>query len=119
MLDRLRHTARLQQRDLFFFDNGDINDGTGLSASAEDHVTYLAPVMRAMQYDALNMGNHELYQRNGHGIWEKKNEKFGEASYLFLFLTEITVVMAPIDHLFRSFQHVCLTHWTHWIHNFD
>ena len=66
-LEHLRHDARGQQRDVFFFDNGDINDGTGLSASAEDHVEYLAPVLRMAGYDALNVGNHELYQRNGYG----------------------------------------------------
>ena len=67
-LEHLRHDARGQQRDVFFFDNGDINDGTGLSASAEDHVEYLAPVLRMAGYDALNVGNHELYQRNGYGL---------------------------------------------------
>ena len=43
----------------------DINDGTGLSAFAGDHVQYLAPILRQVPYDALNAGNHELYQRNG------------------------------------------------------
>jgi len=67
-LELLRDAARAEHRDVFFFDNGDINDGTGLSASAEDHVAFLAPVMRQAGYDALNLGNHELYQRNGHGL---------------------------------------------------
>jgi len=60
VLEHLRHSARSAMRDVFFFDNGDINDGTGLSASAEDHVEYLAPVLRSAKYDALNVGNHEL-----------------------------------------------------------
>ncbi|CAJ1379288.1 unnamed protein product, partial [Effrenium voratum] len=74
LLKLLRDAARAEHRDVFFFDNGDINDGTGLSASAEDHVAFLAPVMRRWVlngqagYDALNLGNHELYQRNGHGL---------------------------------------------------
>ncbi|CAL1139669.1 unnamed protein product [Cladocopium goreaui] len=68
VLEHLRHSARSAMRDVFFFDNGDINDGTGLSASAEDHVEYLAPVLRSAKYDALNVGNHELYQRNGYGM---------------------------------------------------
>jgi len=38
------------------------------SAFADDHVTYLAPLMQRSPYDALNLGNHELYQRNGHGL---------------------------------------------------
>ena len=29
----------------------DINDGTGLSALAPDHVAYLTPVMRTARYD--------------------------------------------------------------------
>eukprot|EP00435_Cladocopium_sp_Y103_P047309 s784_g13.t2 len=68
VLEHLRQSARSAQRDVFFFDNGDINDGTGLSASAEDHVEYLVPVLRSAKYDALNVGNHELYQRNGYGM---------------------------------------------------
>ena len=67
-LDHLRKAADVEKRDVFFFDNGDINDGTGLSATAPDHVEFLAPVMQSARYDALNLGNHELYQRNGHGI---------------------------------------------------
>ncbi|CAE7531907.1 unnamed protein product [Symbiodinium sp. CCMP2456] len=69
-LDHLRKAADVEKRDVFFFDNGDINDGTGLSATAPDHVEFLAPVMQSARYDALNLGNHELYQRNGHGIVE-------------------------------------------------
>lgn len=65
---RLRQAATRQRRDIFFLDNGDINDGTVLSASAADHVAYLAPLMAAAGYDALNLGNHELYQRNGEGL---------------------------------------------------
>ena len=75
-LEHLRHDAQRQQRDVFFFDNGDINDGTGLSASAEDHVEYLAPVLRMAGYDALNVGNHELYQRNGYGLMALKQTHF-------------------------------------------
>ena len=59
VLEHLRHRSRAQRRDVFFFDNGDVNDGTGLSASAADHVEYLAPVLRSAKYDALNVGNHE------------------------------------------------------------
>ena len=68
VLDHLRSIAYAQSRDVFFFDNGDINDGTGLSATAPDHVAFLSPVLQTVRYDALNIGNHELYQRNGHGI---------------------------------------------------
>mmetsp|Transcript_38787 Transcript_38787/g.121189 ORF Transcript_38787/g.121189 Transcript_38787/m.121189 type:complete len:541 (-) Transcript_38787:190-1812(-) len=66
-LERLRSIGRQAKRDIFFFDNGDINDGTGLSASAADHVAYLGPLLQRAPYDALNIGNHELYTRNGGG----------------------------------------------------
>jgi 2',3'-cyclic-nucleotide 2'-phosphodiesterase (5'-nucleotidase family) len=67
MFATLKRVAALQGKDVFLFDNGDINDGTGLSASAPNHVDYLAPLLRTVPYDALNCGNHELYQRgDGH-----------------------------------------------------
>jgi len=63
MVATLRRIAAENGKDLFLFDNGDVNDGTGLSASAPNHVDYLWPLMRTVPYDALNCGNHELYQR--------------------------------------------------------
>ena len=68
LLEKVRSMARSHELDVFFFDNGDINDGTGLSASAPDHVTYLQPILQKVPYDALNLGNHELYQRNAYGL---------------------------------------------------
>ena len=47
LVERLRQLAAKSGRDVFFLDNGDINDGTALSASAYDHVDYLAPLMRS------------------------------------------------------------------------
>jgi 2',3'-cyclic-nucleotide 2'-phosphodiesterase (5'-nucleotidase family) len=67
MVEQLKHIGRASRRDVFFFDNGDINDGTGLSATDQDHVAYLAPLMKSAPYDALNLGNHELYQLDAHG----------------------------------------------------
>jgi 2',3'-cyclic-nucleotide 2'-phosphodiesterase (5'-nucleotidase family) len=67
MVGALRTAAGGAGKDIFVFDNGDINDGTGLSASAGNHVDYLSPLLRTVSYDALNCGNHELYQRgDGH-----------------------------------------------------
>lgn len=45
-------------RDIFFVMNGDFMDGTGLST---DPPTHLTPILRFMPWDALNIGNHELY----------------------------------------------------------
>lgn len=48
-----------KRRDLFFVMNGDFLDGTGLSTVPPQ---YLAPLLRQyMPWDAINVGNHELY----------------------------------------------------------
>jgi 2',3'-cyclic-nucleotide 2'-phosphodiesterase (5'-nucleotidase family) len=44
--------------DLFFFMNGDFMDGTGLSTIPPDKLT---PILQHMPWDAVNLGNHELY----------------------------------------------------------
>jgi 2',3'-cyclic-nucleotide 2'-phosphodiesterase (5'-nucleotidase family) len=46
------------KRDLFFVMNGDSVDGTGLS---EYPPTHLEPLLQHMPWDAMNIGNHELY----------------------------------------------------------
>jgi len=61
MIEHLRASGLKSQQDVFFMDNGDMNDGTALSGLAPNHVTYLAPLFRAAEYDVLNLGNHELY----------------------------------------------------------
>jgi hypothetical protein len=66
-VEAARQAAAAAGQDVFFFDNGDIQDGTGLSATTPDHVDHLAPLLAAAPYDALNCGNHELYQLDGGG----------------------------------------------------
>jgi 2',3'-cyclic-nucleotide 2'-phosphodiesterase (5'-nucleotidase family) len=44
--------------NLLFVMNGDFTDGTGLSAYPPSHLT---PILQKMPWDALNIGNHELY----------------------------------------------------------
>ena len=67
MVGKLREAAAAEGKDVFLFDNGDVNDGTGLSASAGNHVDHLAPLLQRESYDALNCGNHELFARgDGH-----------------------------------------------------
>ena len=46
-------------RDVWFVMNGDFVDGTGLSMNR--NVDALLPILERMQYDAINVGNHELY----------------------------------------------------------
>ena len=71
VVEAARESAAASGQDVFFFDNGDIQDGTGLSAAAPDHVQYLKPLLEVAPYDALNCGNHELYQLDGCGELER------------------------------------------------
>lgn len=57
---RLREHCRSHQMDLWFVVNGDWIDGTGLSLDGD--ISYLTPLLEKMEWDALNVGNHELYR---------------------------------------------------------
>ena len=46
-------------RDLFFVQNGDLNDGTGFSRVPPAE---LVPLLQRLPFDALTTGNHELYK---------------------------------------------------------
>lgn len=55
---RQRDRQQNSKQALFFVMNGDFVDGTGLSAIPPVHLT---PILQRMPWDAVNMGNHELY----------------------------------------------------------
>jgi len=57
--------APLTHRDIFFVNNGDFVDGTGLSQTidGDNNPAYLIPLLEKMPYDAVNVGNHELYSK--------------------------------------------------------
>jgi 2',3'-cyclic-nucleotide 2'-phosphodiesterase (5'-nucleotidase family) len=55
---QLQNQASEKNVDLFFVMNGDFMDGTGLSTIPPDH---LLPLITCMPWDAVNLGNHELY----------------------------------------------------------
>jgi 2',3'-cyclic-nucleotide 2'-phosphodiesterase (5'-nucleotidase family) len=57
----LRESAAQQGKDLFLMDNGDAVDGTGLSGGYP-HGAGVFKQLKKMPYDALNIGNHELYK---------------------------------------------------------
>jgi len=61
LLGHLRTAASARGRDVFFFDNGDVVDGTGLSSATPVAGSAVFPLLGAMPYDAMNLGNHELY----------------------------------------------------------
>jgi len=46
-------------KDFWFVMNGDWIDGTGLSMNGD--ATHLTPLLEKMPWDAVNVGNHELY----------------------------------------------------------
>lgn len=47
-------------KDIWFVMNGDWIDGTGLAVNGD--VSHLVPLIEKMPYDAINVGNHELYE---------------------------------------------------------
>ena len=54
----LKRFCTTHAKDLFFVMNGDFMDGTGLSTVPPIHLT---PLLEHMPWDAINVGNHELY----------------------------------------------------------
>lgn len=48
------------EKDIFFVMNGDFVDGTGLSVPYPP--SHLTPILKFMPWDALTIGNHELYE---------------------------------------------------------
>ena len=59
--ERLKIKSNLEGKDLFFLMNGDFIDGTGFSSYPPNHLT---PILQKMPWDALNIGNHELYRNS-------------------------------------------------------
>jgi 2',3'-cyclic-nucleotide 2'-phosphodiesterase (5'-nucleotidase family) len=55
---QLQNQASEKRVDLFFVMNGDFMDGTGLSTIPPEN---LLPLLTCMPWDAVNLGNHELY----------------------------------------------------------
>ena len=62
LLEHVRERADAEGRDVFFFDNGDVVDGSGLSASTKVDGAAVFPLLAALPFDGLNCGNHELYK---------------------------------------------------------
>ena len=48
--------------DLFVLNTGDLVDGTGMSDATPVAGEFLAPILKRIPYDALTIGNHELYE---------------------------------------------------------
>ena len=56
----LKEHCRQRNMDLWFVNNGDWIDGTGLSMNSD--IQHLTPLLEKMPWDAMNVGNHELYK---------------------------------------------------------
>ena len=61
-MEHVREAADAEKKDVFMFDNGDVVDGTGLSTATKIDGSAVFPLLTALPLDALNCGNHELYQ---------------------------------------------------------
>eukprot|EP00299_Pterocystis_sp_00344_P017321 c8680_g1_i2.p1 GENE.c8680_g1_i2~~c8680_g1_i2.p1 ORF type:complete len:612 (+),score=133.42 c8680_g1_i2:323-2158(+) len=61
LIEHLQSDAAARGTDLFIVDNGDIVDGTGVSDATAVRGVALFPLLKELPYDALNIGNHELY----------------------------------------------------------
>jgi 2',3'-cyclic-nucleotide 2'-phosphodiesterase (5'-nucleotidase family) len=59
--ERLKAYCDLIKKDLFFVVNGDWIDGTGIATNGDP--SFLIPLLEKMPWDAVNIGNHELYKR--------------------------------------------------------
>jgi 2',3'-cyclic-nucleotide 2'-phosphodiesterase (5'-nucleotidase family) len=64
-VEHLKSLAKAQGRDVFFLNNGDHVEGSGLSDASVYtngvHGFDLFPLISMMPFDALNIGNHDLY----------------------------------------------------------
>lgn len=61
-VQRLQEYATVMNENLFFVMNGDFIDGTGLTEFPPIHLTSL--LQEFMPWDAINIGNHELYRNS-------------------------------------------------------
>lgn len=60
----MKDQAKVEGKDVFFFDNGDVVDGTGLSNASPVNGEALFPLLMNIPFDAMSIGNHELYDES-------------------------------------------------------
>ncbi|KAG0009151.1 hypothetical protein BGZ82_004180, partial [Podila clonocystis] len=60
-LSHMREQAVHRRKDLLVVDSGDLHDGNGLSDSTKLNGEVSDPIFAKINYDALAVGNHELY----------------------------------------------------------
>jgi 2',3'-cyclic-nucleotide 2'-phosphodiesterase (5'-nucleotidase family) len=57
----MKEYAATVKKDIFFLDNGDVVDGTGLSNASPVDGEALFPLLMKVPFDAMAIGNHECY----------------------------------------------------------
>ena len=67
------YCEKQETRDLFFVMNGDFLHGTGMSS---DPPTFLIPILEQMPWDAITIGNHELFYQSTIEYLTKPNDGF-------------------------------------------
>eukprot|EP00977_Amphora_coffeiformis_P010023 scaffold2353_cov167-Amphora_coffeaeformis.AAC.14 len=90
---QLQQSPSFVNRDLFFVMNGDWIDGTGLALDGDP--SYLVPILEKMPWDAVNVGNHELYSKvsfSGGGLTCRKDRCDSTTM-----LREAFVLRAPVS----------------------
>ncbi|KAF9408232.1 hypothetical protein BGZ94_002385 [Podila epigama] len=60
-LSHMREQAVHRRKDLLVVDSGDLHDGNGLSDATPKNGQVTNPIFQKINYDALAIGNHELY----------------------------------------------------------
>ncbi|KAG0369946.1 hypothetical protein BGZ54_008341 [Gamsiella multidivaricata] len=60
-LSHMREQAQHRKKDLLVVDSGDLHDGNGLSDATPLDGEASNPIFQKVNYDALAIGNHELY----------------------------------------------------------
>ncbi|KAF9326523.1 hypothetical protein BGZ91_001893 [Linnemannia elongata] len=60
-LYHMRQQAAYRRKDLLVVDSGDLHDGNGLGDATPVNGQYTRPIYQKINYDALSIGNHELY----------------------------------------------------------
>lgn len=61
-ISHMRDLANERGIDLFVVNIGDIVDGTGMSDATPVPGEFLTPILQMIPYDAITIGNHELYE---------------------------------------------------------
>jgi 2',3'-cyclic-nucleotide 2'-phosphodiesterase (5'-nucleotidase family) len=57
----MREQAHYRRKDLLVVDSGDLHDGNGLADATPLSGQVSNPIFQMINYDALAIGNHELY----------------------------------------------------------